>query len=412
MRDIIVVGGGASGLMAAICCAKMGKQVTILEHNEKIGRKLLATGNGKCNFTNQFQAKECYRGGTPSFAWNFIEKFGESETVDFFRNLGVYPLIRNGYYYPYSEQASAVVEALRTALEHYKVKIKCMEHVIAVDQTTNGYAVKTETYTYECEKVILACGGRAGSKLGADGSGYELAKGLGHSVTPLFPALVGLKAKESYFGKLSGIRVKGALRLLVDQQLVAEEQGELQLTAYGISGIPVYQVSRFGARGILEKKEVKAVIQLLPEVEVSEFISFLKKQKRENGYKTILSLLGTFLDIKLSQVFLDLSGIDGKLSIEALEDNTFKQLAEMIKNWEITVAGANDFEQAQVTGGGVSIDEVNAETLESKLLKGLYFTGELLDVDGTCGGYNLQWAWTSGYIAGMAASASSGDFHL
>lgn len=399
LRDYIIVGGGASGLMAAVLLARSGNEVTLLEHNEKIGRKLLATGNGKCNFTNRRQQKEYYRGEDAEFAWRLVQKYGPREFFSFLDSIGIVSKEKDGYFYPYSEQASAVVEALQLALSHEKVKVKCREHVEEILPIEGGYRVVTTTYDYPAKRVILACGGQAAPVLGADGSGYQLAAGLGHTVTPLFPALVGLKTEYRQRQKLAGIRAKAEIKLLVLGQETAAESGEIQFTAYGISGIPVFQISRYAARALLAGKEVEAVLCLLPELEKEAILDYFEKQSVCNGYKTVLQTLINLIDGKLAEAVLEDAHLDPKRKLETLKKEELETLISRIKEFRQPISATNGYEQAQVTGGGINTREVNPQTLESLLHPGVYLIGELLDIDGTCGGYNLQWAFTSACAA-------------
>lgn len=404
VRDIIIVGGGASGLIAAVILARQNKEVTLLEHNEKIGRKILATGNGKCNFTNQVQEKSCYRGENPEFAWNLIKDYGVEAFLSFLDSIGIIPKEKNGYYYPYSEKASAIVDALQLELSHQKVKIKCREHVTKILPMEGGYRVVTDTYEYQARKVILACGGLAAPQLGSDGSGYSFAKDMGHRITPLFPALVGLKVADKGAQKLAGIRTKATITLLANGSIVASETGEIQFTAYGISGIPVFQISRYAAHALHTKKEVIAMLSLLPELSNETLVSYLEHQKEINAYKTVLQTLENLIDIKLAEVLLERAQIVKTTLMEQLDKRKIQNLILQIKEFKQTIKGENGYEQAQVTGGGVDTSQLSAKSLESNQLKGIYFIGELLDIDGTCGGYNLQWAFTSAYVAAMHAA--------
>lgn len=401
MSDTAVIGGGASGLMSAVLCARRNNRVTIFEHNEKISRKLLATGNGKCNFTNTNQNLSFYHSQNPDFVKQVLAQFGHRELLQFFKELGILPKIRDGYCYPYSEQASAVADALRFELEHLKVKVKNNEHVTRIIPENNRFRIITKTYTYEADKVILALGGLAGQGLGADGSGFCLAAELGHAVIPTTPALTGLKSPMPYFSKLSGIRIKAGAGLYINGQRLMYEEGEIQLASYGLSGIPIFQLSRFAARGLFEGKKVMVVLELLPDIPLDSFKNFILEQQEMNGYKSIQMVLGTFLDKKLCEVMLTLAGISPKALISDLSKKQLADVCHSIKNWQIPVKEANPYEKAQVTAGGVDTRQVNPGTMESRLLKGLYFAGEILDVDGACGGYNLQWAFSTGYIAGI-----------
>lgn len=383
--DVIVIGGGASGMIAAIFAARLNCQVTILEKEEKPGRKLLATGNGKCNFTNEYQAMDCYYTKDASFVSSVLETFGKTETIAFFRELGIYPAEKNGYYYPHSGQAESVVRLLLKELSRLKVKVKCREQVKAIRVSKEGYfLVETGTYTYEAEKVILAAGGQASPVLGSDGSGYALAKGLGHTVTPLYPGLTGLVSKEAYFAKLSGVRAQAEISLFADGTRIQSEKGELQLAAYGLSGIPVFQLCHRACEALAEKKQVEAFIDFLPELSETEFTNYIKElMARSPGIEEKELFAGIF-DKKLANVLAEKGELGGK----ALR---------------VPITGSRGFEQAQVTAGGVPLTEIEKETMESKLVQGLYLTGELLDVDGICGGYNLQWAWSTGFLAGTKA---------
>ena len=405
--DVIVIGGGASGMTAAIACARLHKNVMLLEHNDKIGRKLSATGNGKCNYTNQLQTMECYHGMEKDIIKEVLEQFGVKETLSFFRELGIYPKEKNGYYYPFSEQASAMIEAMRLELEYLKVKIKCKEHIVKVEKKKEVFFVATETYTYCAKKVILATGGIASPKLGSDGTGYEIAKSFGHTVTKLYPALTGLKVKEN-FQALAGVRIKAEITLFVEnlnlkKREVYKELGELQLTAYGISGIPVFQLSRFATVGLGERKNVTASIDFLPDVLLDDLLNFVMQLKNQHFYKTMGTLLNGLLDNKVVGELLKRVGIDKNRKVEDVTKEQLFRFCHCIKEFTCVIIDSNGFDNAQVTAGGVSLLEIIPNTMESKKVKGLYLTGELLDVDGICGGYNLQWAWTTGYLAGEAA---------
>ncbi|MFA9465783.1 MAG: NAD(P)/FAD-dependent oxidoreductase [Velocimicrobium sp.] len=404
MRDVIIVGGGASGLVAALILARQKKQVTLLEHNEKIGRKILATGNGKCNFTNQYQTKSCYRGENPNFAWNLIQQCGMEDYVSFMYSIGIAAKQKNGYYYPYSEQASSIVEALLLELSYRKVKIKCKEHVTDIMPADGGYIVSTKTYNYQAKKVILACGGQAAPILGSDGSGYELARKLGHSITPLFPALVALKVADKNMQKLAGIRIKAEIHLIISDKDVACEFGEIQFTASGISGIPVFQISRYATHAIIKGEKAVAILTFLPDFTNDTLMEYFKNQAAINGYKSILQTLQNLMDRKLAEVILDELGVGKTKAISECKILELEHLATKIKGFQLPIRGMNGYEQAQVTAGGINTNEICETTLESVYHKGVYFTGELVDVDGTCGGYNLQWAFTSASVAATHAA--------
>jgi len=401
MANVIIVGGGASGLVAAIIAARLKHKVTVLEHKDKIGKKILATGNGKCNYTNLLQLPECYRSNDSSFAMKVLPGFDVNQTIDFFEQLGIYPKEKKGYVYPNSEQALSVVEVLRLELERLKVKICCEVHVEHIRYHNNQFTLSTNKGNYTADRVILATGGCASPHLGSDGSGYILARELGHKIIKPLPALVQLKSSESYFKTLAGVRTEALIRLYINETFVSEEKGELQMVNYGVSGIAIFQLSRFASKAISEHKKVYLLIDYLPSLNEKETMALITGRIKANPIKTMEEAMIGLFNNKLAFVMLKEAGISPKMSCEAVNKNQIHELVSKIKEWKVTITEPNSFEQAQVCAGGVDTTEINPETMESKLVKGLYFTGELIDVEGTCGGYNLQWAWSTGAVAGM-----------
>lgn len=398
--DVIIVGGGASGLFAAVLCARYGAKVVVLEQKDRIGKKLLATGNGKCNYTNFHIANNCYRGDNRDFTEIGLGTFGPEQAVACWEELGIYPKNKNGYIYPYSEQASAVLDVLRMELDIQNVSVYCQEKVLDIAKNKGVFRLKTEKGHYTAKKVILATGGKSSPKLGSDGSGYTLAKKMGHSIVEPVPALIGLQCKEDYYKSISGVRTEAELSVYIDDNKKSRirEKGELQLTAYGISGIPVFQISRYAARAKAEGKKVQVQIDYLPGVKKAVLDEMLKKRFRTKSKTAEEACIG-LLHKKLASLFLRLSGIKTNMPAKAVSDEQRKKLVENIKALRTEVMDTNGFEQAQVTAGGVSTWEIAPDTMESILVPGLYFTGEVMDVDGICGGYNLQWCWSSAYLA-------------
>ncbi len=390
-KKIVVIGGGASGFMAAITAAKAGASVTILEQNSKLGKKILSTGNGKCNLSNLNQQKDCYRSTENEFPYRILDKFTVEDTICFFHEIGIYTKNKNGYLYPYSEQASSVVEVLEMEARRLKIKLKTQEKVQRIEPLSDGFLVHTESWKYPCDRVIVCCGSSASVIEGSDGSGYELAKTLGHSIVKPLPALTGLKGVGSQFSKWAGVRVDAKISLLVDGEMVVSQRGEVQLTDYGISGIPVFQVSRYASRAVDEGKTVTALLDFLPDLSFIEGIELLNVRQKNRPNKTLKELLTGLFPGKLTDVLLN-------------KVNTLEDLTQNIKKYEIKIKGTLDLDHAQVCTGGITCKEIDGETMESKLIPGIYFCGEIVDVDGTCGGYNLQWAWSSGYAAGCAAA--------
>lgn len=399
-KRVCIIGGGAAGMMAAIVAAREGAAVTVLEHNEKTGKKILATGNGRCNLTNLYQDVSCYHSQEQNLAWEVLQQFDVQKTIRFFSELGIYTKNKNGGLYPSSMQASSVQELLEMEARYRKVKMKCREHVtgIQVLQTAPEpvFRVKTETWGYEADAVILACGSKASSIEGADGSGYTLAKSLGLKVIKPLPALVPLKGKGTYFTKWAGTRVEGKAVLKSGEQILAAAEGELQLTDYGISGIPVFQLSSQAARLLDSNAPVTVVLDFLPDFDEKGLEDFFIRRERDCPYKTQRELLTGVLPKKLADVLS-----------EGKPDR--KTLIQKIKKFTVEIKGTKAFDMAQVCSGGVSLTEINPKTMECRKIPGIYLAGELLDTDGICGGYNLQWAWSSGACAGYAAAKGKED---
>ena len=394
-KKVCIVGGGAAGMIAAIMAARNHAAVTILEHNEKTGKKLLATGNGRCNLTNEKQEKMCYHSEHPELLWDILQNFPFEQTLDFFEKIGIYPVSKNGYFYPSSMQASSVQEVLEMEARFLKVKIKCKEHVernkVSDTKENPRFSVITDTWQYPADAVILACGSQASEIDGADGSGYTLAKQLGLKVINPLPALVPLKGKGNYFSKWAGTRIYGKIYLQSQNEIVQTEEGELQLTDYGISGIPVFQLSGLAAKLLQHQHSVTLMIDFLPDVTPKELEALLLKRKELCPYKTTKELCIGLFPKKLIEVLVD-------------KKTDLSTLAEKIKKFSMEIVGTKPFSNAQVCQGGVSLEEISPKTMECKKIPGLYLAGELLDADGICGGYNLQWAWSSGACAGKEAA--------
>lgn len=396
--DVIIAGGGASGMMAAITAASNGNQVLLLERMDKLGKKILATGNGRCNLSNRHMDEKSYRGGLPHFPYHMLEEFGLPELIEFFESLGMLVKELNGYYYPASMQASTVVDTLVLKIQSLPIDVCTGFEVKRAEKIKDSFRVYGNEKVFEGKNLILAAGGCAQEKLGSNGSGYQLAKSFHHSITDTFPALVALEGKGKYFSWISGVRNVCGLKVYANEEIIAEETGEVQFTKYGISGIPVFQISRFAIDALRRKKKVKVVLNLMPEqMTLPETAAeFLKNC----DYKNIEEFFQGFLNKKLVYGILKRFHILPEKSVKNMTKQEFSQIISMIQAFEVEIAGYKGYDMAQVTAGGVSTKEIIQGTLESKLLKGLYIVGELLDVDGTCGGYNLQWAFTSGYIAG------------
>ena len=390
MKKVVIIGGGASGMMAAIQAARTGAAVTLLEHNEKPGKKILATGNGRCNLTNLVQEPSRYRSSQPDFPWKIITQYPLEDTLAFFSELGIYTKDRNGWVYPYSDQAAGVAQVLELEARHQKVKIKTTEEVTDILREDGQYLVKTATWQYPCDSVIISCGSSASNVEGSSTTGYELAEKLGHTVVKPLPSLCGIRGKDNYYAKWAGSRMDGCITLEIEGETVGEEQGEILFTEYGISGIGVFQLSRYAVRGTDEGKIATYHLDLMPQLTKEELVKLLLDRQQVGSYKNPQELLIGLLPRKM---------------IDVLVKKTYEpeKIAERLKDWQVPVKGAYALRQAQICSGGVDPRELT-DQLESRLHPGIYFTGEVIDVDGPCGGYNLQWAWSSGAVAGRAAA--------
>lgn len=405
MRTIAVVGGGASGMMAAITAAARGARVILLEHKERIGKKILSTGNGRCNFTNTHQEPLCYHSENPLFPWGIITQFDSQAAISFFLQLGVYSKNRGGYIYPNSDQASAVLDALRMELGRLDVDMRTGTDVREILPGRKGFTLRTTGGDVRADRVILCAGSKAAPATGSDGSGYDLAKQLGHGMIPVLPALVQLRCEEKFFKSIAGVRANGSVSIWSDGECIAKDTGEIQLTDYGVSGIPVFQVSRYASQLLYEKKEVTAVLDFMPDFTTEQTEAFLKARAKTRPEKPAEMFLIGLFHKKLSDLWVRQSGVPRDKAAGELSEEEIKTFVRLIKNFRARVTSSNSYEQAQVCCGGIDTAEVDENTLESRYVPGLYFAGEILDVDGMCGGYNLQWAWASGYVAGKNAGA-------
>lgn len=400
MSRIAIIGGGAAGIIAAITAARNGASVAIYERNDRVGKKILATGNGRCNLTNIYADIENYYSEDKELIGHIIDKYWVSDTLDFFEEIGlIYKVEDEGKVYPYSNHASSVLDVLRFQMEKLNIKIVFDFEVKEVKKTDKNFTLisyKSEKAT--ADKVIVTTGGKASPASGSNGSGYPILEKFGHSVTKLFPSLVQIKLKPSELNKLNGIKVDGTITAkLADGDI--EKSGEILFTDYGISGPAVFSISRIV--GVVP--ECKFIIDLMPEYSYNDLIEILKNHR--NIMRTCDELFVGILNKRIGQAIIK-SVIDIKMNedVKKFTDKDIDKIASKVKSYEVTSVGTMSWNNAQVTAGGVKLSEFESKTLESKFCKGLYAAGEVLDVDGDCGGFNLQWAWSSGYVAGESAS--------
>lgn len=385
-------------MTAAISAALHGAEnkITILEHSDKIGKKILATGNGKCNLTNAAMSEKYYRCRDSSAVKKVLSAFGFQETLAFFENLGLLFKNRDGYIYPYSGQACAVLDVLRLKCRALGITILTGCEVSEIKQTKDGFLLLFQNGKkrgkISGDRLIVAAGSCASNLPCADGSGYRLMEKMGYQICTPLPALTGLKCSDSFCKSLSGIRCDGKVSLYVNGKMQCEDTGELQLTAYGLSGIPVFQVSRYASIALHQGKKVTATVDFFPGMSDKELAQIFLRKKEMCPEKNLEEQCIGIFNQKLASVLVKQS------------EGNVNALIQKIKQMEFHVKGTNSFEQAQICTGGIDISQISFDTMESKLHKHLYFAGEIIDVDGMCGGYNLQWAWSTGYIAGRSSS--------
>ena len=399
MKTLTIIGAGAAGQTAAILAGRLGQRVILLEHTDRIGRKILTTGNGKCNFTNRVMNLSCYRSSTPGFPGLLLKQYGTQDVIRFFESLGIVPAEKNGYYYPRSGQASSVQQAFAREIAALgtDLRLQCRVSGI-VPLKEGGFQVGAGGGNFFTDAVLLAAGSKAAPVTGSDGSGYKLAEALGHRILTPLPALVQLRSREKHFKKLAGVRADGKVSLFADGKEICSDRGEIQFTDYGISGIPVFQVSRYAAAAIHEGKSVFAVLDFAPDDTWDETSGRIRERLLLSGILP-KDLLCGWLPDKLSAVLLEIAWIRRLPSAGDLTEHHKELLLKLIRSFRTDITGTNSFEQAQVCSGGVDAAEINPLSMESLLVPGLYFAGEILDADGICGGYNLSFAVMSAMAA-------------
>jgi len=395
-----IIGGGASGMAAALAAAENPDvRVILLERQARLGRKLQATGNGRCNLTNLHADQGGYHGDQAAFADFALKVFGPEAALEWFRGLGLFTVAEDsGRVYPYSDQANSVVDVLRFALEKPNIEVKLGFEVERVKKKDNGFRVEAKEGVVECDKLIIASGGLAGTKLGGTMSGYKLLRSLGHKCTKLRPTLVQLKSSWGGVSALKGVRTNCHAKILRGGQLHSESTGELQFTEYGLSGPVIFEVSRDACQGA---GEWICRLDFLPHVEEKCLLEELLRRKRRELPAS--ELLTGILHNRLGRVLTQSAGISLNRFSSEVSDYDLKQLASLVKAFDVVLTEPMGMDSAQVTAGGIVTKEFDETTMESHIVPGLYACGEVLDIDGDCGGYNLQWAWSSGRLAGLCA---------
>ena len=391
MSKVVVIGAGASGIIAALKASEKN-EVILLDGNDKCGKKILLTGNGKCNYWNQSITIQNYQ-------TDDIEKLKkilghQKETFSFLEQLGFYPKIKDGYYYPYSNQASSIQTILNKAIAS-KVVVKYQFKVTNISKSNNGFIIESDKEKLIADKVIIATGSKAFSKTGSDGSGYHLAQKLGHHVNPVLPSLVPLVGKD--VPKWEGNRIEANVQLYINNQIIKEETGELQLTDYGVSGICIFNLSGLVSKNLYLKNNVLLKINFFKEVE--DLYSFLEERSKKLKNATIEEVLESLIPYKLLWIFLQKAKINKDKTWFELSGIEKQNLVSLIQSYPLQIVDTLSYDRAQVCTGGIPLKEVE-KNLESNLVNGLYIIGEILDVDGICGGFNLAFSFITGYIAG------------
>ncbi len=407
--DCIILGGGAAGLAACAALAETGLRVTLAERLDRVGKKLLSTGNGRCNLSNA-DMNPAHYGEAASFVARVYSVTPPDDVLDFFSRLGLMTAAEDGRIYPRTMAAASVLDVLRNAVDRENVTVMTGERVVSVAPSRRGgYSVQLESGVgLFAPVVLLAMGGSAAPAMGTDGSGVKLLGALGHEVTALHPALVQLKCDHRALKSLKGVRVQAALTLTIGGRQTARETGELLFADYGVSGVCVFQLSRHVSRALSEKQTVRLSVNLLPEIAESELDAWLDGRIARMPAVPASSLFTGVFHRLLAQAILREADITSDMPAAGLSAMQKTALVRAISRFTLSVTGTQGFAQAQVTRGGVALSDVDPLTMESRLFSGLYILGETLDVDGPCGGYNLHFAFASGLTAAKAVVSRFG----
>ena len=394
--NVCVIGGGAAGMLAALTAAENGHRVLLLERQSRVGRKLLATGNGRCNLSNYHVSPAHYHGGA-GFCDFALSQFDVGETLQYFASLGLLTVSEaSGRIYPMSNMAGSVLDVLRYALERPEIDLQTSQTVTAVRKMPEGFSVKTETDTFSARCLILAAGGAAGSKVGGGMDGYRLAKSLGHRRTALYPSLVQLKTDPTYPRALKGVKAQCGISICRGSQVLARNSGEVLFTEYGVSGPAIFDLSRSVSAG---GSDLTCLLNFFPDWEEAEVLHWLSQRQAAMAAHEASTLLTGSCHTRLGQMICKSAGFTNQRAAGLTRDD-LRRIARQATHFALPITGTCGFDQAQVTAGGLDTSEFDPRTLQSRLVPGLYACGELLDIDGDCGGYNLQWAWSSGRLAG------------
>ena len=396
----IVVGGGASGVVAAINAKTKDNKVIILERNNTLLKKLLLTGNGRCNYFNEKYSIDDYHSEDKNIVNEFISTENIAIAKDFFDKIGIVPKIKNGYYYPYSNQASSIKDILVNEVNRLKIEVVYDTYVTDIKKK-DKFIITTNNQEYTADNVIISTGSYAYPKTGSDGIGYEILKKLGHTIIKPVPALVQLESNSKYLKQWDGVRSDVYLELFEDGKYLSSEEGEIQFTNYGLSGICIFNLSHFISRGLLDNKKYLIKINFVPFIKTL-ITPWMDNYSKLNPNKDIYELLEGFLNKKLIPIILKESKINSNSKYNELTNEEKVKLFNTLRHFKVEITSTKGFDNSQVCNGGVKLDEIDIKTMESKKIKDLYIVGELLDITGNCGGYNLTECWISSILAGQS----------
>ncbi len=402
MNDIIIIGAGAAGLMAALHAKTPTNKVIILEKNSMCGKKILATGNGKCNYYNSDQTLTHYNSTNKELLKDIITEQNTQSVLKYFDYLGIFPKIKNGYYYPFSNQATTIRDALVREAVSKGIVIKYDFDVFKLEKQDNEFIIYSANEIVKAHKVILSTGSKAAPKTGSTGTGYQILKKFNHTIIEPLPALVQLKTQGKYLKEWAGVRTDVDVSLYENNIFIKRETGEIQLTDYGVSGICIFNLSRHVSLGLSINKKEQVKINFLPFFENPSLD--LANYFKDKPKRPLRIELSSILNSKLVDVILTEASLITNSSFQDLQQDQKDKLISYLTNFTVDVVGTNSFEHSQVCSGGLPLTEVNINTFESTIVKNLYIVGELLDVDGDCGGYNLTFAWLTGMLAGKDAT--------
>lgn len=401
-ETMIIIGAGAAGLVAAISSARAGRSVTLLEQNSKIGKKILVSGNGKCNIDNRYIHPNRFNSQNPHFINAVLEGHGFDVVEKFFTSLGL-ELVegKEGKMFPMSLQASSVVELLEYEAKRVGVEIICDCTVTAVDKKNNTFTLETTQGRKICEKLLLTSGSPAAPQLGGSNSGYAFATKMGHSLIPRHPSLVQLCSEEEWVKKCAGVKVAGIAKLYSNGEYITERKGDILFTNYGISGLAILDLSREVSTRLANFDYCELSLDLMPELSKEKLTNLLQSRVQNESEKPIALWLQGVMNKKLISIVLEQAKSNIKIENQ-LNRKEINKLVHAIKNLKLSISDTKGFKGAEVSTGGVNTEELNPQTMESKLVPNLYFAGEILDVDGDRGGFNFHFAWVSGMRVGRS----------